>query len=80
MAHKNEERFEIAPSDEVEVGTEILDPNLPSNLDFEQPASKSIEMVDMKPKHPNEQPLGKVDLENFDIRSYIIKGKVAFNL
>ena len=80
MARMNEERFEIAPSEEVQVGTEVLDPDLPSNLDFDQPAPKSIEMVDMKPKQSGEAPLGKVDLENFDIRSYIIKGKVVFHL
>lgn len=64
----------------MEVGTEILDPNLPSNLDFDQPPPRSIEMVEMKPKEEREEPLGKVELENYDIRSYIVKGKVVFNL
>lgn len=41
---KNEDRFEIAPEEEV-VGTEILDPTLPSNLDFEQGERAAIEMV-----------------------------------
>jgi hypothetical protein len=31
------------------VGTEILDPTLPSNLDFEQGERAAIEMVEIKP-------------------------------
>ena len=36
MTTNNDERFEIAPEEDAVVGTEILDPNLPSNLDFDQ--------------------------------------------
>lgn len=45
MATNNEERFEIAPEEDAVVGTEILDPNLPSNLDFDQREPALIEMM-----------------------------------
>jgi hypothetical protein len=65
----------------VQVGTEILDPTLPSNIDFEEGEKRAIEMVEMRPKHEKEEvPLGKIDLENIEIKSYTIKGKVVFNL
>jgi hypothetical protein len=39
-------------------------------------------MVDLKANKSKQEPppLGKIDLENLDIRSYSIKGKVVFNL
>jgi hypothetical protein len=45
MAANKEERFEIAPEDDIVVGTEIIDPNLPSNLDFDQREPALIEMM-----------------------------------
>jgi hypothetical protein len=70
----------------VVVGTEVMDPSLPSNLDFDQREQPAIEMVEIKPNqpkqpHPSPPPaLGKIDLENLDIRSYSVKGKVVFSL
>lgn len=34
----------------------------------------------MKSSQKQEQPLGKIDLENVDIKSYSVKGKVIFAL
>lgn len=83
MATNKEERFEIAPEEDAVVGTEVLDPNLPSNLDFDHHQPAAIEMVEMKGKQSNQDRpavLGKIDFENLDIRSYSVKGKVVFNL
>ena len=42
---KHDERFEIAPPEDVEVGTEILDPTLPSNIDFDEKYKATIELI-----------------------------------
>ncbi len=73
---KDHELFEIAEPENI--GTEILDPTLPSNLDFDS-EKPSIELADMSQK-ARQQQLGRIDLDNEEIRSYSVKGKVIFNL
>lgn len=64
---------EIHTDDNKDIGTEIFDPQLPSNIDFDQ----NSEIGKISPKKIA-SPLKKITSINTNILSYSIKGKVTF--
>ena len=73
--NNKDDMFEISPN--VEVGTEVLDPTMPSDLDFEQkPPSQELKPVQSSaPSHPQIFEPGTLA-----IKSYSVKGTTIFSL
>lgn len=70
--NKEIQMFEIAEHNDV-VGTQIFDPNLPSNIDFDHQEENAAEHSFINPEKISH--IGKVIIIGDELKSYRVKGK-----